>query len=93
MTSTSFDPLPFFARSRQRRRHTPCRVAHHAARWLVLIGVLSGAAVFKSGLQVPDINPDGGDRGFTRTNAAGCDLSDAWFDPSPDTAPEVCHVS
>jgi murein tripeptide amidase MpaA len=41
---------------------------------------------------VPNMNPDGSRRGFTRGNAAGANLNREWISPSPTLSPEVFHV-
>ena len=41
---------------------------------------------------VPNMNPDGSQRGHLRTNAAGIDLNRAWKAPSLDQSPEVFLV-
>lgn len=41
---------------------------------------------------VPNMNPDGTQRGHLRTNAAGINLNREWHDPSPQRSPEVLYV-
>jgi len=41
---------------------------------------------------VPNVNPDGCQRGNTRTNALGANLNREWENPLPHTAPEVLMV-
>ncbi|MEW9853780.1 M14 family metallopeptidase [Novosphingobium sp. M1R2S20] len=38
---------------------------------------------------VPNLNPDGSQRGHLRTNAAGVNLNREWESPSPERSPEV----
>ena len=41
---------------------------------------------------VPNANPDGCQRGNTRSNALGANLNREWIDPKADTAPEVLMI-
>lgn len=41
---------------------------------------------------VPNMNPDGSQRGHLRTNALGVNLNREWHDPSLERSPEVYHV-
>jgi murein tripeptide amidase MpaA len=41
---------------------------------------------------VPNMNPDGARRAYTRSNAAGVNLNRAWVDPDPAQSPEVWWV-
>jgi murein tripeptide amidase MpaA len=41
---------------------------------------------------VPNMNPDGSQRGHLRTNAAGVNLNREWHAPSLERSPEVYHV-
>ena len=41
---------------------------------------------------VPNMNPDGSQRGYTRTNALGANLNRYWVDPRPELAPETLMV-
>ena len=38
---------------------------------------------------MPNLNPDGTERGNTRTNALGVNLNRMWFNEEPDRAPEI----
>ncbi len=53
------------------------------------IGDLLDRAVF---YVVPNMNPDGARRGYTRSNAAGVNLNREWVDPDPVRSPEVWLV-
>jgi murein tripeptide amidase MpaA len=50
--------------------------------------LLSKAVVYV----VPNMNPDGTERGHLRTNAAGENLNRAWRQPSAEKSPEVLYV-
>lgn len=41
---------------------------------------------------VPNMNPDGSQRGNLRSNAAGANLNREWMNPSPERSPEVAAV-
>ena len=41
---------------------------------------------------VPNMNPDGSERGHLRTNAAGANLNRAWLEPTMEQSPEVFLV-
>ncbi len=41
---------------------------------------------------VPNMNPDGSERGHLRTNAVGVNLNRVWNNPSAETSPEVFYV-
>ncbi len=41
---------------------------------------------------VPNMNPDGSQRGHLRTNAAGINLNREWHEPSAQRSPEVLYV-
>jgi murein tripeptide amidase MpaA len=41
---------------------------------------------------VPNMNPDGSQRGHLRTNAAGVNLNREWHEPTPERSPEVLCV-
>jgi murein tripeptide amidase MpaA len=41
---------------------------------------------------VPNMNPDGSQRGHLRTNAVGINLNREWHDPTPERSPEVLYV-
>lgn len=43
-------------------------------------------------LVIPTVNPDGCQRGLTRTNARGVNLNRAWAEPDPDLSPEVVMI-
>lgn len=50
---------------------------------------LKNQVVFKV---VPNMNPDGSQRGHLRTNAAGVNLNREWHEPSLEKSPEVFQV-
>ena len=45
-----------------------------------------------TGMQVPNMNPDGSWRGHLRTNASGANLNREWLEPSAERSPEVLAV-